>query len=472
MRNLAPLAIALPILLLSAACGTEVDVPAPSAATTALPLPEPAPSVVSIPISLTAETVAGKVERLVPKGQSKEDEWHELGKFPVVGTVYVREKWERDPLRFSISGNRAEVSAHVRYRARIAERACLPVVGCRWIVLASCGHDGPMATLDVGLRTTVAWRNDWTVVPRTRPRPVRAGVRCRLTRANIDVTERVQEEVQKQLNRVAPQVDAEMRKAVDLRSRMEDAWSEVQKPIRADDSVYVLLRPDSIAVAPPTASGARISTVVTVRVRPQVIIGPRPQVQPLPLPNYTRARAGSDRFRIVMTAELPYTIANELLSKAVVGQKLTFRDHTVQVKRAWMYGSGDGVVVGVRVAGDARGTLYFVGHPVYNANTREMSVPDLDFSVETRNVAGNAAGWLLHERLRDELRAAARFSVGDRIEKVRADVDKALDRDLSRAVRLSGGVDAVRPRGVVVGPHSVGAVVEAEGHAQIAVTVR
>jgi hypothetical protein len=472
MRNLAPAVIALPILLLAAACGTKVDVPAPSAATTSLPLPEPAPSVVSIPISLTIDSVARKVERLVPKGQSREGDWHELGKFPVVGTVYVREKWERDPLRLSISGDRAEVNAHVRYRARIAERACLPLVGCRWVVLASCGHDGPMATLDVGLRTTVAWRNDWSVIPRTRPRPVRAGVRCRLTRANIDVTERVQEEVQKQLNRVAPQVDAEMRKAVALRSRVEDAWNEVQKPIRADDSVYVLLRPDSIAVAPPTASGARVTTVVTVRVRPQVVIGPRPNVEPLPLPNYSSRKPGTNRFRIVMTAELPYTLANELLSKAVVGQKLTFRDHTVTVKRAWMYGSGEGVVVGVRVAGDARGTLYFVGHPVYNAATREMSVPDLDFSVETRNVAGNAAGWLLHERLRDELRAAARFAVGDRIEKVRTDVDKALDRDLSRAVRLSGGVDAVRPMGVVVGPHSVGAVVEAEGHAQIAVTVR
>ena len=472
MRKLASISIALPILLLAAACGTKVDVPAPSSATTSLPMPEPAPSVVSIPISLTLDSAATKVERLVPKGQSNEDEWHELGKFPVVGTVYLREKWERDPLRLSISGDRAEVNAHVRYRARIAERACLPVVGCRWVVLASCGHDGPMATLDVGLRTTVAWRSDWTVVPRTRPKPVRAGVRCRLTKANIDVTERVQNEVQKQLNRVSPQLDAEIREAVALRSRVEDAWAEVQKPIRADDSVYVLLRPDSIAVAPPTASGARVSTVVTVRVRPRVVIGPRPQVTPLPLPNYSAATTGSDRFRIALTAELPYTVANELLSKGLVGRELTFRDHTVKVKRAWMYGSGDGVVVGVRVAGDARGTLYFVGHPIYNPTTREVSVPDLDFSVETRNVAGQAAGWLLHERLRDELRAAARFGVGDRIEKVRADVDRALDRDLSRAVRLSGGVDAVRPVGVVVGPHSVGAVVEAEGHAQIAVTVR
>ena len=63
------------------------------------------------------------------------------------------------------------------------------------------------------------------------------------------------------------------------------------------------------AVAAPTASGARVTTVVTVRVRPGVVIGPRPQVQPLPLPNYSSARAGSDRFRIVMTAELPYTVA-------------------------------------------------------------------------------------------------------------------------------------------------------------------
>jgi len=469
MRKLFPLLVF--SLILAAACGTKVDVPAPDLAVTSRPLPEPAASVVRIPITLALDSVARKAERLVPRGQDNEAEWHRLGEFPVVGTVYLKKRCERDPLRMSLSGDRAEVSAHVRYRARVAERVCVPVAGCRWVPLAGCGHDGAMATLDVGLRTDVSWTKEWSVVPSTRPRAVRAGVRCRLTRANIDVTERVQNEVQKQLDRAAPQLDAEIREAVDLRRRVEEVWDDVQKPIRAADSVYLLLRPDSVAVEPPKASGAKLSTVVSVRVRPRVVIGPRPEVRALPLPELRRALPGREGFRIALTAELPYSVANQLLKEAVVGRELTFRDHTVRVRAAWLYGSGDGVVVGVRVAGDARGTLYFVGRPVYDPVTRTVSVPDLDFSVEARTLLRNAAGWLLHERLRDDLRQAARFPVGERIDEVRGDVDRALDRQLSRAVRMSGGVDAVRPVGVVVGPRSVAAVVEAEGHAQIDITI-
>jgi hypothetical protein len=409
---------------------------------------------------------------VVPRGQSNEAEWHPLGEFPVVGTLYVKEKWERDPLRLRIAGDRVSVDAHVRYRARIAERACLPRLGCRWVTLASCGHGGPMATLDLGLRTTVAWRPDWTVVPRTRPRPVDPGVRCKLTRANVDVTERVREMVQKQLDRAAPRVDEEIRQAVALRRRVEDVWGDIQEPIRADDSVYLVFRPDSVAVAPPVARGARVSTTVSVRVRPKVVIGPEPQLQPLPLPDYGAALPGDSGFRVTMQAELPFTVANQLLQSELLGKSITYRDHTVRVKGVRLYAGGSRVVMEVKVGGDARGTLYFVGTPVFNARTRELSVPNLDFSVETRHALGEAAEWLLHDEVRQRLAAAARFPVGDRIDKVHQDVNKAINRSLSRAVRLSGTVTEVRPRGVVVTPRAVAAVVEADGRVQIDITVR
>ena len=466
-------AVALVAALLLAACGgTRVDVPPPDAAASARALPEPAPSVVHLPLTLSLDSLVPKAETLVPRGDSNEDEWHPLGSFPVVGTLYVKEMWERGPLRMRMTGERLEVSTVVRYRARIAERACVPVAGCRWVPLAQCGHDGPMPSLEVGLATTVAWRPDWTVEPRTAASPVTAGVRCRLTRARVDVTDRVRQLVQKELDRAAPRLDAEIADAIQLRRRVESVWADLQEPIRADSGVYLVLRPESVAVAlPPRADGATLSTTVTVRLRPRVMVGERPAVDTLPLPDFRDALPG-DGFRIALMAELPYRAANELLNDELAGKAFEVQGRTVRVKGVRAYGSGERLVLAVRVGGDARGTLYLVGTPRYDPAAQVVTVPDLDFSVETRSVVAETAEWLLRSRLRERLRERARFAVGAHVEEIRRDVAEAMNRRLSRGVQLSGGVDSLRAVGVTVTPSSRVAVVEAGGHARVDITVR
>ncbi len=467
-------ALAAAVLAL-AACGTRVDVPAPDTAAATPSFPEPPPSTVHLPISLELGAVVRKVEEAVPRSQSREDEWHPMGKVPVLGTLYVKEMWERDPLEVSLDrdGDGVEVSARVRYRARIAERACLPRLGCRWVQLAWCGHEGPMPSLRVGLRTRLRWRRDWTVEPATTARPVEAGVPCRLTRANVDVSDRVRKAVQGLLDGAVPQVDAELRRTVVLRSRVEEVWDRLQEPIPAGKDVFLLFRPEAVAVAEPSVRGTRMSTTVAVTTRPRVVVGERPEAGHLPLPDYSRAAPRAGGFRVALVAELPYETANRLLGKALRGKEITLRGHRVRVRDLHLYPiGGDRLALRVKVGGDARGTLYFVGTPRYDPAAQTVTVPDLDFSVESRNVLGRTATWLLHEQMRDRIRGAARFAVGDRVADVRAKVNAAMNRRLGRAVRLSGHVESLRPLGVAVTPRAIATLVEANGRARVDITIR
>lgn len=472
VRTIAALALAaLPAV--AAGCEREnVQVPAPERNTTFRPVPDPEPSVVNLPVTVSLAQVAAQVESRVPRGQNKEAEWDPIGKFAVVGTVYVKEMWERDPLRLSINGDRIDLSAHVRYRARLAARPCAPLVGCRWVELGSCGTgDGPMPTMDVGLRTTLVFHADWTVAPKTRALPVRPGVRCKLTEAKIDVTERVQALVQGLLDRTAPQIDAKLAETIKLRRRVEDLWSDIQQPIRASKNVFLVIQPESAAATPPRGEGTTLTTSVSVVVRPRVVIGDRPKITEQPLPPSGTVPPGRG-FQVQLVAELPYTVVDSMLEKKLVGRTFDARGRKVQVIGANLYGSGEQVVLRVRVKGDARGTIYLVGTPEFDPQTRVIAVPDLDFSVESRQLLPQVAEWLLGDQLRDELRSAARFELGDRVDEIRGDVDRALNRNIGRSVRMSGGVTAVRPLGVFVFSHSLAAVVAADGHAQIHVNVR
>jgi len=464
-----------PVALAIAAAGCwrdNVRVPPPERGAATRAVPEPDSSVVNIPVTVSLAQVAAMVENKVPRGQSREAEWAPLGKFAVVGTVYVKEMWERDRLVLNIDGDHVDVSAHVRYRARIAAHPCVPLAGCRWVELGSCGvGDGPMPTIDVALRTTLAFRGDWTIAPKTRPAPVRAGVRCKLTEANIDVTERVQELVRGVLSRAAPQIDETIREAVSLRRRVEDVWGDIQKPIRASEGVYLVIAPERAAATPPRGEGTTLTTQVSVVVRPRVVIGEKPKVAEVPLPPSGTVAPGRG-FQVQLVAEMPYTVVDSILGKKLVGRTFDARGHEVTVTGARLYGSGDRVVLEVKVKGDARGTIYLVGTPEFDPVTQVIAVPDLDFSVESKELLPNVADWLLYEELRDQLRAGAQFELGDRIARVRGQVDGALNRNLGRSVRLTGGVTALRPLGVFVFSESLAAVVAADGHMQIHVDVR
>jgi hypothetical protein len=461
---------AVPVVLgLLAACGDAVRIPAPTPGKSMVAMPEPQASVVNLPVTLSLAAVAAQVEDRVPLGQNREDEWRPLGDFPVVGQLYVKEMWQRDPLRLAIHGDHLDVDAHVRYRARIAAHPC--VLGrCSWVPLAGCGQEGVMPSVDLGLRTQLAWRADWSIAPHTTPRPVSAPVRCRLTRANVDVTDRVRAMVQDLLLRAAPQVDEKIRDAAQLHRRLEEVWTTVQQPIRAGQGIYVLLQPQALDATPPQGEGTTLGTTVSVVVRPRVMIGEEPEVKPLPLPERTALPPGRG-FEVQLVAELPYSAVDEILAQKLAGRKFTVSGHRVRVRRARLYGAGNQVVLAADLTGDARGTVYFVGTPAFDAETQVVSVPDLDFSVESRNLLPQVAGWLLYDQLRDQVRDAAHFDVSDRVDSVRADVDGALNRQLGSSVRMRGGLEQLRPLGVFVFPNALAAVVQATGHAQIRVDV-
>ncbi|MDB4947469.1 MAG: hypothetical protein JWM27_118 [Gemmatimonadetes bacterium] len=462
---------ALALLALAAAgCGTRVRIPPPDVDSPAVELPEAEASVVHLPVTLSLAGIADKVEDAVPRRGGDENEWHVAGDAPVIGTVYVTEAWERDPLRISVTGGHVDVSAHVRYRARIAKKVCAPLVGCRWVPLSQCGHDGPMPTLDIGLRTTLGWSPDWRVAPRTAARPVRSGLHCRVAGARVDVTERVQAKVLAELQRAAPRVDERIREAAALHDRVEGVWRALQKPIQVADGVWLTLRPQAASADVPSGRGTTLSTDVALILRPRVVVGDKPAPDTTPLPRRVPMPPGRG-FRLQLVADVPYAAGDSILAAELVGKRLSSHGQSVKVKAAHLSGHGSRLVLAVDVVGDARGTLYFVGTPVFDPATQVLTVPDLDFSLETKNVLTTAAGWLLYPSLREQMAAAARFPLAARMAQLREHVAGALNRDLGTSVRMTGTVDQLRPVGVAVRAGSVAAVFVAEGHAGITVTV-
>jgi hypothetical protein len=128
-------------------------------------------------------------------------------------------------------------------------------------------------------------------------------------------------------------------------------------------------------------------------------------------------------------------------------------------------------LVGVRFEDGAfagqEATVHLVGLPDYDAARSELTVRELDYTLETRSALVEAGEWFLRSSLRRQLAERARFPLGERIARLRASAERALTRTLAEGTRMEGRLGTVSPQGAFVTAQGVTLRVLIEGTARV-----
>ncbi len=113
--------------------------------------------------------------------------------------------------------------------------------------------------------------------------------------------------------------------------------------------------------------------------------------------------------------------------------------------------------------GAVSGDAYFVGTPSVDTVLRVLTVPDLDFDVATANSLVSGLAWLKKGDLVTELRARATVPLTELLDSTSALTERAINRELTRGVRLVGTVSTGRLKDVVAEPAWIVVRAEATG---------
>lgn len=407
------------------------------------PLP---PSQLSVPIVADLSSVLEDLEAAVPVRHGSLQERQQIADNDRLEVAFAL---ERSPFTAELRGTSAFVSSVISYRGQVwYDPPVLPTIS------ASCatGEDEAAPRAVVELSALLWISPDWKLMSRPRIERVAPVTdtdrdRCRLTVLNFDVTDRVISASRDLIEGKIP----EIRKAiqgVDLRSRFEEWWQILQTPIELDDGVWLVVAPQTVAQGETTGSGTILTATTVLTARPQLVLGSRPIVDSLPLPDLD-TEASATGLTIRATAAADYTAGSERLTEALGGQTLEQSGHTVTIQRLELSGiGGRRVALEVELSGAARGRVFLVGTPVFDDADGQIHVPDLEFDVATLNLLVGGLDWLAHEEFVQFLREKARWPTED-LTKVAADyLVQGLNSELAEGVRLEGQVDAVRILGV------------------------
>jgi hypothetical protein len=378
----------------------------------------------------------------------------------------------RGPFTAFADGSELHLRATVTYQVRGYYK---PVIGPT--VSAGCGGDvaRDRPRLVVELAAPITLTPQWHLASHARlvrilPASSESRDHCDATILHRDLTPRVVEAARAALTARLPDIDRRVG-AVDLRDHFVEWWALLGRPIPLADGVWLLLAPERLRIGGVTGRDRVLVVPVSLDAHPRIVTGrSAPVVATPPLPPLAHDTVGSG-FHIAMDGFVDYGTASRALEAVLGGRAAVEAGRTLTIQHVVLTPAAKGrVALTVTIAGDANGTLRFVGTPGYDRRGNVLAVPDLDYDLDVDSRLLSTFAWLRSDALRASFRQRARVPASAALGRARALLLEGLNRSLGDAVTLAATVDSVAVRGRYVTRDGLVVRAEATGHA--AMTVR
>ena len=452
------------------ACTREAPSTMPEPPDVAAPAPAPAQlSRLSVPLEYDFTAVLRLVEQIVPTSFGSMDSVKQMGDND--RRHYAFEA-SRGPFTAFADGNLLHLRATIAYQARGFIK---PVIGPT--ISAGCGQGTERPRLIVELATPLTLTRDWHLASKARvvrvaPFSTEPRDHCDVSILHKDVTEQVVGAARAGLTDQLPTIDRKIG-AVDLTRQVTEWWGMLARPIKLAKDVWLTLGPERLSVGRVSGHSKILTVPVSLDAHPMIVTGPvEPVVVAGALPALAHDSA-SDGYHIIMDGLVDYGTASRELSAALGAKTFTESGHTVTLLRVTILPQAKGrLALSAVFTGDASGTLKLVGTPRIDHAHDAITVPDLDFDLQSDSKFLQTYSWMKSNALRTELRNRARIPIAPVLASGRALLLEGLNRKIGDALTLSARVDSVAVRGLFVTRDGLAVRAEAKGQAGVSVKQR
>ena len=293
---------------------------------------------------------------------------------------------------------------------------------------------------------------------------------------SIPVKSMVSRTLSRNFEKITQAIDDQIKGTIELRQYVQQAWDLSRRPVllSPEYDTWLVIVPTEMVMTPLLARNGILRTSIGIRGFTQTVTSAEKPVITGDdrLPDLTIVEKIPEDFKVGLISMVTYKEAARLAKARVVGEKFSFSDgrYTVEVTDIDLYGQDEYLVIKAGLKGSIDGTIYLRGVPRYDPKTKNLSLADLDYDLDTRNILFKTAGWLMQGKFSKMIERQFVFPVGEQITDATATMQKALiDNQLAKGVVLNGTIREINPDRVYLTPEHIYAVVFATGKASLRV---
>jgi hypothetical protein len=300
---------------------------------------------------------------------------------------------------------------------------------------------------------------------------------------SIPISRIVEPILKKQLENISLLLDKEIQSRVEIKSKVQKAWLDIQQPLLLDKThdAWLKISPQEIRASSIGCRNDEIRIKIGIRSFIETFTGGKPHADiNTSLPGLVIDNKLADDFQLILSGDVPYDYASKYIKEEFVGKFYEFENgkYHINVMDAELFGSPEKITLRLAIDGKAKGGLfsknikgniYLQGIPYYDAVSASIKIKDFDFYFKTRDVLLKTAGWVTKIGFKQRIQDNLQVPIKEKLEEARKMVQDGLNKNgrINDNIVIKGNISNIIPDGIYLSPNSMKAVVTGIGNISV-----
>jgi hypothetical protein len=151
-----------------------------------------------------------------------------------------------------------------------------------------------------------------------------------------------------------------------------------------------------------------------------------------------------------LDAVYEYKFFNKIMNDSLRNKPFEVEGRTFVIKDVNISGTNEGKIqVDVSFSGNRKGVLHLSGTPVLDSARQVLSMPDVTFALDTKDMMVNIAKALFHKKIMKQLQNQSVLDLAALIEKNKAAIEARLNQTVTPWMGTTGSVQSIRLVGLL-----------------------
>jgi hypothetical protein len=403
-------------------------------------------SQINIPVKLNMKVLIRQMDSMMAK-EFKSEKWPDY--LQTSCDFRYKYRFIRSPVTFTCINNRVKISFNGSYQIAGSKAACAFGKQVSPWISGSCGFGAePLRKVDVNISSQLELLPKYQVSTRTTLDKLVPRDKCTVSILQTDMTAEIMDSIRASVETYTGNFD-QFVQTLNNNAILTEWRAKGNRVVPVSKYGFLNLNPSMLRLGKFNYVRDTLMFSVGFDGNPEfssdsLSISNKPY-----LPSFSNTESPSGISTYLNTV-YNYSSLSALLNDSLKNKPFEVEGHTFVIREIALGGTDEGkVTVDLRFDGYKKGTLHLTGTPVLDSARQVLSMPDISFSVDSKDMLVNMAKGLFRKRIIKQLKDQSVLDLAALIQKNKADIEKRMNQPLNEWLSTVGKFSEFRIVGLL-----------------------